>query len=204
MPPPQDRSVDEKSETAEVTGDAALEAAKIVAPATSSKGEDSDKAKPRKSRRSVKAPRKVDEIYSYEHIRLSYAKKAKAELSTPEKKMHLLSSLDHIIPFDKAAESTLYRSDPVVNPVETRPEKNEDDDNDEEDNKQWLQKVAASLGADTSALRQKRLPRTFYRSTSSLDGPLRPFTSGGPSPHVNAMKSDAACCWSLPATPGGG
>ncbi|KAL3799873.1 hypothetical protein ACHAW5_004385 [Stephanodiscus triporus] len=120
----------------------------------------------RKSKRTVRPPQKVDEIYSYDHMKnlyqrnnshlddswtsLRHSKKARVDQSTPER--HILSVLEHDIPVDKAAASTLN----LESPGNVRPDGNRSD-NSCGDDKEWLEKVAASLGADTSTLRQKRL-----------------------------------------------
>ncbi|KAL7539330.1 hypothetical protein ACHAXR_010595, partial [Thalassiosira sp. AJA248-18] len=131
--------------------------------------------------------------------------------STPEKKAKLLSSLDDIIPLDKAAESTLNSVAGTEKSDDVRPEKieaHDDDSDDEKDEKEWLVKVAASLGANTSRLRQQQSDggfRPMYRplTGSSSDGPLhtsKPSANSTPIAHSNAMKSDTASTCSTIST----
>jgi hypothetical protein len=117
----------------------------------------------RKSKRTVRPPPKVDEIYSYEHMHQRnnsyvddsstsrrHTKKARVEPSTPER--NILSALIDDIPVDNAAASTLISE----NSGDVRPDGKSSEDSDGDD-REWLEKVAASLGADTSTIRQKRL-----------------------------------------------
>eukprot|EP00584_Thalassiosira_punctigera_P006741 CAMPEP_0172541594 /NCGR_PEP_ID=MMETSP1067-20121228/12375_1 /TAXON_ID=265564 ORGANISM="Thalassiosira punctigera, Strain Tpunct2005C2" /NCGR_SAMPLE_ID=MMETSP1067 /ASSEMBLY_ACC=CAM_ASM_000444 /LENGTH=1391 /DNA_ID=CAMNT_0013327663 /DNA_START=90 /DNA_END=4262 /DNA_ORIENTATION=- len=159
-----------------------------------SQSEEGESGGIRRSGRAVKAPRKVDEIYGYEHIKMSYSthskKKARvAEASTPEKKARLLSStLEEIIPLDKAAESTLYANDNAENSGDLRSDKNETDDTEEgEEDGKWLEKVAASLGADTSAVPKKFRPVHRSSTPSSIEGP--PVSTITCAPDNNPAKS---------------
>ncbi|KAL7546343.1 hypothetical protein ACHAWF_009680 [Thalassiosira exigua] len=147
----------------------------------------------RRSGRAVRAPRKIDEIYNYEHVK-HLAKRAKT--TAPQDHTKLLSScLNHTIPSRcKAAESTL-NSDGAEKFLDMQVKKKEADPG--EDDKEWLEKVAASLGADVSTQRQRRFSRSINRSStnSSVDGPLhgsKPSSNNGLSGSTNAMKSDAA------------
>jgi hypothetical protein len=136
----------------------------------------------RKSKRTVRPPQKVDEIYSYEHMKHLYQnnnsyvddsstserhkKKARAELSIPER--NILSALIDDIPVDKAAASTLISG----NSGDVRPDGKSSEDSDGDD-REWLEKVAASLGADTSTIRQKRVapPIAPILKPSSIPNP---------------------------------
>ncbi len=120
----------------------------------------------RKSKRAIRPPQKVDEIYSYEHMKNYYrksnlyeddsstsrhqSKKARVDPSTPER--HILSAFNDEIPMDKAAASTLNAEDSG----DVRPDEKKSYDSDGDD-REWLEKVAASLGAEKPTLRQKRL-----------------------------------------------
>ena len=145
----------------------------------------------RKSKRTVKPPPKVDEIYSYEHMKHMYqkknsyvdvsstsqrhTKKARVEPSTPDR--NILSFLIDEIPVDKAAASTLISE----NSGDVRPD-GKSSEVDDGDDREWLEKVAASLGADTSTIRQKRLAH-----------PVAPILKPSPVPNPQSnTKSDAA------------
>ena len=169
-----------------------------------------------RSKRTVRQPPKVDEIYSYEHMKFIYqrnknkevkdakrdndAKKAKENAKKvridPPRKSHvkkssmnsptpptpdrnLLSSLDYDIPVDAAAVSTLNFTDSTKHTVDMQ-------NDSEDDEKEWLEKVAASLGADTSAPRQKRMSPTH--------APILKQSSSTPTPNPQScnMKSGAA------------
>jgi len=169
-----------------------------------------------RSKRTVKQPPKVDEIYSYEHMKFIYqrnknkeakdakrdndAKEAKenakkVRIDSPRKShvkkssmnpptpptpdRNLLSLLDYDIPVDAAAVSTLIFTDSTKHTVDMRYDS-------EDDEKEWLEKVAASLGADTSAPRQKRMSPTH--------APILKQSSSTPTPNPQSciMKSGAA------------
>jgi len=158
----------------------------------------------RKSKRRVKAPPKVDEIYQYEHIMKEASAAKKARLQGPLAANQLLASLDYHIPFEKAAEFNF--NDTSENFGDLRSEKKEDDGDNKDDDKEWLEKVAASLGAaDTSTLRQKRTFRPSYRPlpTASLNELSHSLKASAKSlhPHSHAMKSDtASVCSTLTCT----
>ena len=158
------------------------------------KGEDVDDGGVgfRKSGRTIRAPRKVDEIYSYEAIkRINNSKKARSAYyapttltsTTPERKARLLSSLDHFIPHDKAAESTLTsaaNSDTNNAAMRNDNDEAEDYSDESEEENKWLHKVAVSLGANATNLRQKQ----------SIPRPTLNFAKGTAA--SSAMRSDEA------------
>jgi len=145
----------------------------------------------RKSKRTVRPPPKVDEIYSYERMKHMYqrnksfvkdsstsqrhTKKARVEPSSPERS--ILSVLIDDIPVDNAAASTLISE----NSGDVRPDGKSSEVSDCDD-REWLEKVAASLGADTSTIRQRRLAH-----------PVAPILKPSPIPNPQSnTKSDAA------------
>ena len=138
----------------------------------------------RKSKRAIRPPQKVDEIYSYEHMKNYYrksnsheddsstsrhqSKKAPADPSTPER--HILSAFNDEIPMDKAAASTLN----AENSGDVRPDGINSYDSDGDD-REWLEKVAASLGAEKPTLRQKRLAPPSAANLKKSPSPNRLF-----------------------------
>ncbi len=105
----------------------------------------------RTSHRQPKPLRRVDEIHSYEHVKLHCKQKKRAFAE--------MTSL-YDIPVDKAASSTLISS-PLV---QRRSNKKGGADDPKDNGEDWLEKVAASLGADSSSLRHKRHARSAGRA----------------------------------------
>ena len=139
-----------------------------------------DDAKPKKTKsgRQTKQPRKADEIYSYEHTQRMHAnKKARVveDPSSPDKKGRLLSSSFDDIPVDTAAELFSFNAAAAASAGEDSDKEDSGEGSDGDDNK-WLEKVAASLGANTSNLQQKGVARPVYRSrstASSMEGSVQ-------------------------------
>lgn len=137
-----------------------------------------------KSGRAVKKPRKMEDVYSYEYIQ-KVGKKARLEedYSSDDGKAQLFASFDEI-PFDQAAVSTLNNN--VAKADSMLLDKNSGDEDGHDDEKEWLEKVAVQLGADTSTLqRQKMYVRNARSTSSSLS--LDRYKGRQPS-----MKSDVA------------
>jgi hypothetical protein len=137
----------------------------------------------RKSKRAVRPPQKVDEIYSYEQMKNLYrrkksheddpltsrhqSKKARIDPSTPGG--HILSAINDDIPMDNAAASTLH----VENSGDLRPDGRSLYDSDDDD-REWLERVAASLGAEKrvtppSAPNLNKLPSQNHPSHTKSD-----------------------------------
>ena len=140
--------------------------------------DDGTKPKKTKSGRQTKQPRKADEIYSYEHIqRMHTNKKTRVaeDPSSPDKKGQLLSSSFDDIPVDTAAEMFSFNAAAAA----SAGEKDSGEGSDGDDN-EWLEKVAASLGANTSNLQQKSVARPVNRSrstASSMEGSAQTLKS---------------------------
>lgn len=115
----------------------------------------------RKSSRQPKPPQWADEIYTYEHVKQVHHKQKKRLVEGPSPEMRY--TLDYDIPVDEAALSTLHSLDAGHMMRST------DSDSDEDENEGWLEKVAVSLGAESSS---KRLARSTQRvcNSSTVDG----------------------------------
>ena len=152
----------------------------------------------RRSSRATKVPRKVDEIYNYEHVRMTYAKK---KPRAAESVQLISSTLDRIIPLDKAAQSTylkcaLNSSDKAERGTGNthRETKGTNEAPYESDDQEWLEKVAASLGAaaDASALPQKRPPRPGSRASPAPSLDERPMSTITCPSGSQVVKSDSS------------
>ena len=110
----------------------------------------------RKSHRHPKPLRRVGESYNYEHDKLYYNRKKRAfEDAHPD----IPTASHYDIPVDKAASSTLLSSPSV----QSRSNEKNGVDNPEDNDGDWLERVAASLGADSSSLRRKRFAHSTQK-----------------------------------------
>lgn len=153
----------------------------------------------RRSSRATKVPRKVDEIYNYEHMMMTYAKK---KPRATESVQLISSTLDKIIPLDKAAQSTLNLKSALNSSDKAergtgnthRETKGTNEAPYESDDQEWLEKVAASLGAaaDASALPQKRPPRPGSRASPAPSLDERPMSTITCPSGSQVVKSDSS------------